>query len=186
MRGNTLTQIETNLVIEQGITIGGKKLKDHLEAIDHYDAMLRPRNRSGSESPLTESDVRSLHALVMKRSAPEIAGSYATSNRYVNTDRRRHTFPSPAQVPALMGDFAAWLGTAPATPETLVPGASRLADIHPFNDGNGRTARLLMNFVLIRGGYPPVAVRPQDRLAYLHALQERRPAKARRIQTASL
>jgi Fic family protein len=172
IEGNSLTQIETNLVIEQGITIGGKKLKDHLEAIDHYDATRYVRAIAQQQSPLTESDVRSLHALVMQRSAPEIAGSYATANRYVVTDRGRHAFPSPAQVPALMGDFAAWLGAAPATPETAFKAHHRLVDIHPFNDGNGRTARLLMNLVLIRGGYPPVAVRPHDRLAYLHALQE--------------
>lgn len=172
IEGNTLTQIETNLVIEQGITIGGKKLKDHLEAIDHYEAIGYVRAIAGRDSVLMESDVRSLHALVMKRSDPEIAGSYATSNRYVNTDRGRRAFPSPAAVPALMGDFAAWLREAPATPETAFTAHRRLVDIHPFNDGNGRTARLLMNLFLIRGGYPPVAVRPEDRLGYLHTLQE--------------
>jgi len=172
IEGNTLTQIETNLVIEQGVTIGGKKLKDHLEAIDHYDAIRFVREIARQDAGLTESDVRNLHALVLQRSDPEIAGRYATSNRYVNTDNGRHSFPSPAEVPALMGDFAAWLATAPATPETAFTAHHRLVDIHPFNDGNGRTARLLMNLVLIRGGYPPVAVRPQDRLAYLHALQE--------------
>jgi Fic family protein len=112
-----------------------------------------------------------LHALVVKRADPEIAWRYATSGRYVNTDAGRHAFPSPAEVPALMGDFSAWLGPAPATPETAFSAHRRLVDIHPFNDGNGRTARLLMNLVLIRGGYPPVAVRPDDRLAYLRALQ---------------
>jgi Fic family protein len=110
--------------------------------------------------------------LVVKRSDPEIAGSYATSNRYVNTDNGRHVFPPPSAVPALMGDFSAWLRAAPATPETAFAAHYRLVDLHPFNDGNGRTARLLMNFILIRGGYPPVAVRPDDRLAYVTALQE--------------
>jgi Fic family protein len=74
-------------------------------------------------------------------------------------------------VPSLMGDFAAWLGSAPGTPETSFTAHRRLVDIHPFNDGNGRTARLLMNLVLIRGGYPPISVRPEDRLAYIGALQ---------------
>jgi Fic family protein len=172
IEGNTLTQIETNLVIEKGITIGGKKLKDHLEAIDHYEAILYVRDVARQDVPLTESDVRSLHALVLKRSDPEIAGSYTTSARYVNTDNGRHYFPTPSEVPALMGDFAAWLNAAPATPETAFNAHHRLVDIHPFSDGNGRTARLLMNLILIRGGFPPVAVRPEDRLAYLKALQD--------------
>ena len=101
-----------------------------------------------------------------------LAGRYADQGRYVLTDAGRHSFPSPAEVPALMGDLAAWLGSAPDTPETAFAAHRRLVDIHPFNDGNGRTARLLMNLVLIRGGYPPVAVRPEDRPAYILALQQ--------------
>jgi Fic family protein len=88
------------------------------------------------------------------------------------TDAGRHAFPAPALVPALMGDFAAWLVAAPGEPVTAFDAHRRLVDIHPFNDGNGRTARLLMNLILIRAGYPPVAVRPEDRPAYIHALQE--------------
>jgi len=172
IEGNMLTQIETNLVIEKGITIGGKKLKDHLEAIDHYDAIIYVREMARQTQPLSEFDIRNLHALVMKRSSPEIVGCYATDGRYINTDKGRHTFPSPAEIPALMGDFAVWLGTAPISVETAFGAHRRLVDIHPFNDGNGRTARLLMNLILIRGGYPPVAVRPEDRLAYLHTLQQ--------------
>ena len=172
IEGNSLTQIETSLVIEKGITIGGKKLRDHLEAIDHYEAIAFVRDLAGRGACLTQSDVRSLHALVLKRSDPDIAGRYATTGRFVSTDNGRHAFPSPAEIPALLGDFAAWLGAAPSTPETAFTAHCGLVDIHPFNDGNGRTARLLMNLVLIRGGYPPVAVRPQDRLAYLNALQQ--------------
>jgi Fic family protein len=123
---------------------------------------------------LTEADVRSLHSLVVKRSDPEIAGRYADQGRYVVTETGRHNFPPPAQIPALMGDFAAWLAAAPDTPQSAFTAHRRLVDIHPFNDGNGRTARLLMNLILIRGGYPPVAVRPEDRPIYVHALQEAR------------
>jgi Fic family protein len=177
IEGNTLSQVETNLVIEQGITISGKKLRDHLEAIDHYEAIRYVREIARHSSPLTESDVRNLHALVMKRSGPEIAGRYATASRYATTDSGRHQFPSPSEVPALMGDFAAWLAAAPAAPDAAFAAHLRLVDIHPFNDGNGRTVRLLMNLVLIRGGYPPVAVRPEDRLAYLRALQDAQSGK---------
>jgi Fic family protein len=172
IEGNTLTQVETNLVIEKGVTIGGKALKDHLEAIDHYEAIGYMRDLARQNTPLTELDVRNLHALVMKRSAPDIAGRYAASGRYVNTDAGRREFPRPAEVPALMRDFAVWLHAAPASPETAFAAHHRLVAIHPFDDGNGRSARLLMNLVLIRGGYPPATVRPEHRLAYLSALQK--------------
>jgi Fic family protein len=172
IEGNRLTQIETNLVVEKGLTVGGKRLRDHLEAIDHYEAIGYVRELAAQSTPLGEFDVRNLHALVVKRSDPDIAGRYANSGRYVVTDAGRHAFPTPAEVPALMGDFSAWLATAPATPDTAFEAHRRLVDIHPFNDGNGRTARLLMNLVLLRAGYPPISVRPEDRLAYLGALQE--------------
>jgi Fic family protein len=172
IEGNTLSPVETTLVIEQGVTIAGKPLKDHLEALDHYDAIRYVRELARDQTPLTESDVRNLHRLVVQRSHPGIAGRYADLPRYVRTETGRYEFPSPAEIPALMGDFATWLGAAPATPQAAFTAHRRLVDIHPFNDGNGRTARLLMNLVLIRGGYPPVAVRPEDRTAYIRALQQ--------------
>ncbi len=172
IEGNTLGPVETTLVIEKGITIAGKPLKDHLEALDHYDAMRYVRDLAAQTVRLTEGDVRNLHKLVMQRSAPEIAGRYADLPRYVRTETGRHNFPSPAEVPALMADLAKWLGTAPDTPDTAFGAHLRLVAIHPFNDGNGRTARLLMNLILIRGGYPPLAVRPEDRLEYIRSLQQ--------------
>ena len=172
IEGNTLSPVETTLIIEHGVTIGGRPLKDHLEAIDHYDAIRYVREVARQATRLTESDVRNLHSLTVKRSRPDIAGRYADLARYVRTETGRHTFPSPAEIPALMGDFARWLGTAPDTPETAFTAHRQLVDIHPFNDGNGRTARLLMNLILIRGGYPPIAVRPEDRPAYILALQQ--------------
>lgn len=171
LEGNTLSPVETTLVIEKGITIGGKPLKDHLEALDHYDAIRYVRELARQTASLTESDVRNLHRLVMYRSGPEIAGRYADLPRYVRTETGRHGFPSPAEIPSLMGDFAAWLRTASDTPDTAFAAHRRLVDIHPFNDGNGRTARLLMNLILIRGGYPPITVRPEDRLDYIRSLQ---------------
>jgi Fic family protein len=173
IEGNTLSPVETTLVIEQGITIGGKPLKDHLEALDHYDAIRYVRELAREQTaPVTESDVRNLHHLVVSRSRPDIAGQYADLARYVRTETGQHMFPSAVEVPALMADFAAWLREQPGTPETSFAAHRRLVDIHPFNDGNGRVARLLMNLILIRGGYPPVAIRPEDRVAYIRALQK--------------
>ena len=172
IEGNTLTALETTLVIEKGITVGGKPLRDHMEAIDHYDAIRFVRELARQDTALTAATVRELHSLVVQRSRPELAGRYAQLPRYVLTDEgQRHHFPSPAEVPALMGDFGAVLRAAENTPDNAFALHRELVTIHPFDDGNGRTARLLMNLLLLRGGYPPVAIRPKDRLAYLRALQ---------------
>jgi Fic family protein len=80
-------------------------------------------------------------------------------------------FPNPAKIPQLMKEFGAWLETAPPKPAVAFEGHFRLTAVHPFGDGNGRTARLLMNLMLIRGGYPPMAVRPEDRKTYLDSLE---------------
>ncbi|MFB9980990.1 Fic family protein [Mesorhizobium kowhaii] len=172
IEGNTLTAGETALVLEKGITISGKPLKDHLEAIDHARALNWVLEiASQSDTPIVEADIRNLHHLVVANSKPEIAGRYADSARYVNTDVGVHNFPTPTEVPALMETFCHWLGAARQTPQTAFEAHRRLVGIHPFNDGNGRTARLLMNLVLARAGYPPVAIRPEDRPAYIAALE---------------
>jgi Fic family protein len=75
------------------------------------------------------------------------------------------------KIPGLMSEFGTWLAQATPTTMTILDAHYRLTAIHPFGDGNGRTARLLMNLMLIRGGYPPVAVRPEDRSSYLDALE---------------
>jgi Fic family protein len=177
IEGNTLSPVETTLVIEKGVTISGKPLKDHLEALDHYDAIRYVRTLAREQKPITESDVRNLHQLVVQRSRPDIAGRYADLPRYVRTETGRYEFPSPAEIPPLMGDFAKWLASAPDTPEAAFAAHRRLVNIHPSNDGNGRVARLLMNLILIRGEYPPIAVRPEDRPAYIRALQQSQAGK---------
>src|SRR6187399_1112788 len=118
IEGNTLSAVETTLVIEQGIAIGGKPLKDHLEALDHYDAICFVREFGRHSVPITENDIRNVHALLLRRSHPEIAGRYAFLSRFVRTESGRHMFPSPAEIPSLMGDYAAWLREVTATPET--------------------------------------------------------------------
>jgi Fic family protein len=144
IEGNTLTAVETTLVIEQGITITGMPIR--------YVRELANEKRS-----LIESDLRNLHRLTMQRSRPDIYGRYADVARYVRTETGRFEFPSPTAIPALRGDFAGWLGAAPATPEIAFSAHRRFLAVHPFNDGNGRTARLLMNLILTGGGYPPAA-----------------------------
>src|SRR4051794_20082018 len=134
IEGNTLTAVETTLVIEQGITIGGKPLKDHLEAIDHWEAMRYVRELASAPSLLREIDVRRLHALVVQRSRPDVAGRYAEGGRYVLTDAGRFAFPAPAGIPALMGDYLKRLGSVIPGPEAAFDAHRQLVDIHPFED----------------------------------------------------
>jgi cell filamentation protein, protein adenylyltransferase len=172
IEGNTLTAGETALVLEKGITVSGKPLKDHLEAIDHARALEWILEiASEPNTPITEADVRNLHRLVVAQSAPAIAGRYADRPRFVNTGAGLHQFPAAVEIPALMEAFCRWLARARRNPATAFRAHRELVGIHPFNDGNGRTARLLMNLVLARAGYPPIAIRPEDRPAYIGALE---------------
>lgn len=169
IEGNTLTLRETAEVIEHGITVGGKSLRDHLEAVDHYDALQWMRLQAGAPNPPGESTVSELHRRIVVRSQSDIAGLYSQFPRRIAGSPV--IFPNPAKLPQLMQEFGGWLATIPNNPASAFEAHFRLTAIHPFSDGNGRTARLLMNLLLIRGGYAPVAVRPEDRKTYLDTLE---------------
>jgi Fic family protein len=169
IEGNTLTYRETAEVIEHGITVGGKPLRDHLEAVDHYAAVLWMRQIAAGAEPIGEAVVCQLHSRIVARSQPQIAGIYSPHARRIAGSQV--VFPNPAKVPVLMQRFGVELEQFAHTSEAAFEAHFRLTAIHPFSDGNGRTARLLMNLLLIRDGYPPVAVRPEDRKAYLDALE---------------
>jgi Fic family protein len=170
IEGNTLTLRETAELIEHGITVGGKPLGDHLEAVDHYNAVLWMRELAAKTTPLDETTVRELHRRIVLRSQPEIGGIYSTLPRRIAGSPV--VFPNPFKIPGLMKEYGEWLAEATPEPATSFHAHFRLVAIHPFADGNGRTARLLMNLLLLRGGYPPVAVRPEDRKTYLDTLED--------------
>lgn len=169
IEGNTLTARETQEVIEHGIAVGGKPLRDHLEVLDHQDALDWVRDLADRDTPLGEATVTELHRRVVLRSQPEIAGFYSAHPRRIVGSAA--IFPNPVKLPRLMEEFGDWLGAATPSPTTAFDAHYRLVAIHPFGDGNGRTARLLMNLLLLRAGYPPVAVRQEDRRDYIAALE---------------
>lgn len=169
IEGNTLTRQETAVVLEKGITVRGKPLKDHMEATDHRDAWHFVRDLAKRDTKLREIDLRSVHQLVLARTDADAAGRYSERPRLVSGSRAR--FPEPAAVPGMMAGFADWLaGAAPSAP-TAFEAHLRLVSIHPFADGNGRTARLLLNLLLLRAGYPPLVIGPEERANYLDALE---------------
>ncbi len=170
IEGNTLTLRETAEVIEHGITVGGKPLRDHLEAVDHYDAVMWMRGCADRSDALNEATIRELHRRIVFRSQPDIGGVYSKLPRRIAGSSV--VFPNAVKIPDLMKQFGAWLALLEPEPVNSFEAHFRLAAIHPFSDGNGRTARLLMNLILLRGGYPPVAVRPVDRNTYLETLEQ--------------
>lgn len=169
IEGNTLTRSETSIVIEKGITVRGKLLKHHEEAVDHFAALRFVRSLVSDPRPLTESDIRQIHALVVARTDNREAGKYSSQQRYVHGSKVE--FPSPALIPKLMTEFAEWLGSITFTAEHGIEAHLRLVTILPFSRGNGRTARLLMNLLLMRGGWPPIVIPPENRLTYFENLE---------------
>lgn len=171
IEGNTLTLRETKVVLE-GITVGGKSLREHFEALNHRDAILYVEDIVRENEPLTERTIKDIHALVLKGIDPEHAGRYRQEN--VAIAGASHTPPDFLHLPQEMDELIAWHAGAKDVHPILRAAElhTRFVEIHPFIDGNGRTGRLLLNFELMKAGYPPAVIRKEDRLAYYDALDE--------------
>lgn len=173
IEGNSLTLKETFLVISAGITIKGKPLKDHLEAKNHTEALTFVFDLIDKDKQHTFSEhlIRTLHQLVLLDTEKEWAGKYRTSNVLITgTD---HKPPEATQVPLLMGDLIDWLRKEKTKLHPVELSAilhHRMVHIHPFFDGNGRTARLAMNVFLLQNGYPLVIILKNDRKKYYRVL----------------
>jgi Fic family protein len=173
IEGNTLSRRETAVVLEKGLTVGGKSLKEHLEATNHAHALDFVHQLAAAKSPrrVSETDILRLHELVLNGIDEANAGRYRRVA--VRIAGSTVVLPNPRKVPDLMTGFARWLRSRPELHAVTFAGEAhyRLVTMHPFSDGNGRTARLLMNLLLMMEGYPPAIIRPRDREAYLGALE---------------
>jgi Fic family protein len=176
IEGNTLTRAETALVLEKGVSIEGKPVRDHMEALDHEEALKLAKSIASSDRKLDDDTACDLHKAVLRRSLPDEAGFLSRHQRRVAGSVA--VFPSPAKLPALMEELGAWLRGAAPTARNAVDAHWRLVAIHPFSDGNGRTARLLMNLMLYRGLYAPIVIGPERRRAYIDALEKRQGGDA--------
>ena len=179
IEGSQLTIGETRLVVEQGLTISGKPLEDSLaasnlaHALDYFEQLA-----TRSSEPILARDVRLIHQAVLKDIDDRNAGMYRTGNVVISGSA--YPPPDANQVPAEMGRFTDWLKliTAPDYSDSVDPLSLACAAhawfvrIHPFIDGNGRTARLIMNLILIRRGYPLTIIPSDSRLRYYEALEE--------------
>jgi len=167
--GNTLTRAETEAVLSTGIAVGGRPLLDHMEALDQSVAFDLLTRLADTDQPLRDSDIRQLHAAALARTRPDTAGRYREGER--SLEGSLTTFPDPLEIEGLIGELIAWLAAQPADARTAIEAHERFVSIQPFEDGNGRTSRLLMNLVLVRGGYPVLVVEAGDRAAYHTALE---------------
>ena len=176
IEGNTLSLHETEMVLSHGITVGGKTLEEHLEVIGHRDAMEYMENLAQEKTPLSEWEIKNLHSLILRpidqNTGQHEAGQYRSLDvRAAGTD---HIYPPHFHIAGLMEDFISWLNSPPAKALHPVEHAAeahyQLVTIHPFRDGNGRTARLLMNLCLLRAGFPISVISNDTRSAYIEAI----------------
>ncbi len=192
IEGNSLTYGETKALILFGITAQGKPLKDHFEVTGHNEAVNWVYELVKQQRPLSEKFIRELHLLLLKESYYVDAitpngnptrkkvevGKYKTIPNHVETKTGEiFYFSSPEETPAKMNDLLAWYKMESENKNSnpillAINFHYRFVKIHPFDDGNGRTARILMNFILMRFGFPPVVIKSEDREEYLSALQQ--------------
>lgn len=170
IEGNTLTLDQTTSLIERGTTAPGKKMTEHQEAIDHHKALEWVKEMARVNEPIDDETVLRLHQLTMQTSRADIAGRYADFPRRISG--MAVIFPNHRKVPDLMRELGATLRISDGSPKAAFDAHHRIVSIHPFDDGNGRTARLLMNLMLLRGGYVPVAVGPKDRQEYIDSINK--------------
>ncbi|WP_448217091.1 Fic family protein [Endozoicomonas sp. 2B-B] len=170
IEGNTLTLKETKVVLE-GITVGGKSIREHFEAINHREAIEWVESVIARDEPFSERLIKSIHQLLLKNIDNTNAGCYRQEN--VMIAGAQHIPPEHLHLQSLMTELVDGYQNQDYYP---VERAARLhvdfVGIHPFVDGNGRTARLLMNFDLMSSGYLPVIIRAENRLAYYEALDK--------------
>ena len=173
IEGNTLTRRETALVVEKGITVGGKSLTEHLEATNHASALDWVKLQINRDPhSINEKDILQIHNTILKGIDDDNAGHYR--NVPVRISGSTVVLPNPRKVPDLMTAFIEWVKNSKNLHpiEFASEAHYRLVTIHPFVDGNGRTARLLMNLILLMLGYPPAIIRKRDRLSYIGALEK--------------
>lgn len=182
IEGNTLTLQETKLVIEEGMTISGKSLREHLEAINHQNAILLLEELVQHKKPLNKSNLLQLHRIILFNIANEHAGVFRSVP--VRITGSSHMPPQPYLLDKLMEDYFLFYSENRNSLHPILLAAEmheRLVSIHPFIDGNGRTSRLIMNLILLQAGYSLASIKgdSDSRLGYYHALEDSRTRQSK-------
>lgn len=179
IEGNTLTLQETRLVIREGITVNGKSLSDHLEAKNHPKAIAYIEKMINNK--IEEENILELHNILFS-GFHENAGNYRNSQVYI--EGSDYTPPPAFEIPILIKDLVKWVNNNPEELRPIELAAvfqHKLVAIHPFDDGNGRIGRLIMNMLLIKNGYPLTVIRQVDRRKYYDSLAKADKGNSRQI-----
>lgn len=171
IEGNTLTLMETKVVLEDGISVGGKELREIYEVVNHKKAYRYVKRCISEHKPLDETIVKDIHAILTENII--IGGIYR--NQEVRISGAGHTPPAGNEMYNQIKNFYADLGWKKEVLNPIEYAAWTHAEfvrIHPFIDGNGRTSRLIMNYQLMEAGYLPVSIAKENRLDYYNALEE--------------
>jgi fido (protein-threonine AMPylation protein) len=172
IEGNTLTLRETQMVIEHGMTIGGHSLREYLEATNHAEAFAYLIKLADADTPIDVETIQELHRITMSKILDN-AGQFRRVA--VSIRGTRLTPPSAARVPSLMKEWVEWMEGPGLRYEPIVRAAIAhhgFEAVHPFEDGNGRTGRLLLNLMLMRTGYPPALLLRDWRVGYIQGLAQ--------------
>ena len=174
IEGNTLTITETKVILEDGLTIGGgKSLREHLEVLNHKEAIDYIQDVVSKEFDLSERVIRDLHHIILKSIDNPNSGVYRKANVLISGSMHRP--PEYFLVEDKMRELLDWYDENKETMHPVKLAALfhfKYVYIHPFIDGNGRSARLLMNLILLRNGYPLTVIRNTDRVDYMSALEK--------------
>ena len=171
IEGNTLTLQETKMVIEYGFTIKGKSLREHFEVVNHQEAIEFVESLASNEYVLNKLDILSIHHLVLQKIEKDFAGKYRTSG--VRISGANFVPPNALKVDEFVSELIDFANDSEV--DILIRSAifhHRFVWIHPFFDGNGRTARLLLNLILMKSGFPPAIILKNDRKKYYDALNQ--------------
>ena len=169
--GSNTQTLKKSRVISESVPGSIKSARENLEIFNYRDAANYVKELANKNEPLSERQIKSIHWLVLKQIDDQNAGSYRTYNVYIKG--ANHEPPDAARVPSKMRQFIEWYGIEAHSFHSVARAAfvhAEFVKIHPFADGNGRTARLLMNLELMKSHFPPIEVPVESRLTYCKAL----------------
>jgi Fic family protein len=183
IEGNTITLRETQMILEEGVTIKGKSLREHFETFNHHKAISFLYQLAAASEPIRGIDILKLHEIVLNNIEEHYAGRIRTGNVRING--ANFTPPAASKVSELFDELIEWIQLNPNGLDMVSLATlfhHRFVWIHPFFDGNGRTVRLAMNLLLLRNGYPPAIILRADRKKYYEALNQANNGQYKKLQ----